>query len=110
MTWADIVYWAPLVAFVGVWIGGAIVFHEIWSLAHYRIVTAEEIAKLEALSIEVSEQVERLEEDAAFIAHSNTILNRVMTLFNMDCKEEAALELARLGEHARDDLEERGIL
>jgi hypothetical protein len=110
MTWADIVYWAPLVAFLGVWIGGAIVFHEIYRLAHYRIVTANEIRRLEALSATVAAEVAKLEEDAAFINHSNTILARVMTLYNMDCKEEAALELAKLGEYAEDDLRNEGFI
>jgi hypothetical protein len=96
MTWADIVYWLPTVTFIGCWIGGGIIFHEINALAHLRIVTAEE--------------VEKLEEKAAFIAHSDDIVRRALLLFDMGCKEEAALELARLGEHAEEDLRNEGIL
>lgn len=110
MTWGDVIYWAPIVTFFGTWIGGWILAVEFNRLLHYRIVTAEEIKKLEVLSADVTAAVETLEEKATFIAHSDAILNRVMTLYNMGCKEEAARELARLGEHAREDLEERGIL
>lgn len=110
MTWADVVYWAPIVTFFGTWIGGWILAVEFNRLLHYRIVTAEELRKLEVTQADVKAAVEELEEKAAFIAHSDAIINRVMTLYNMGCQEEAALELARLGEHAREDLEERGIL
>lgn len=96
MTWADIVYFAPIVSFIGLVLLLGMVEAEIVRLLYLRTVLAAETAKLE--------------DKALFIAHSDEIVRRAMTLFGMGCKEEAALELARLGEHAREDLEERGIL